>query len=871
MYVFRSNTYRKLHNRSAQLQGKIGVSDLISSLSTASESRKKLAKLMRSSDDLKIAAPLSRPAQERMDREVQYSDTKDRVSDWLPTVQARRRAEQLVFPLPENEGPVLKPSNNTLVRQFTPETDLERQIQSVLSTSGITEEKLAQFEALQERSLSPEEIKERHSQLAKMRSLFFFQEKKNKRMKKIKSKKYRKILRHSKEKGKPTLEELEELDPEAAKEERMKLEKMRAEERMTRKHKTTGKWAKHAAKSHDPQFKDALNDHLRRGQDLLRKMNSVKAASDDDEDASDFSNDSDADSEELEAEEQQIRASLRKESNKRPKVVSSRDGHLVDEDGVLIDSDVTAVVRPNAPATDDDMFVPSVDQDASYPTSGVLGMKFMKRAADKKRGEFNSLLQDMNQEDKQWQQKMERALRENEVSRVDAAEDDEDGDSGEALDSDDDADKRERAAEAARQKQRAEQKELEKMKKQHAVSADGGRQKFGVIGTQVSSTHQGAPASAADKKSTRKLEASGLGLESGRDGFEIGLSGPLSISVGADSGYEPMEFDDGLEESYKQPSGFNVNKVDVAGRLKRQEQQEKRPRAPRPTPSAAPRLAENDADDEATGNITLVPTAKSATTSRYAPHRGRPAQAANPWLQAAGDDDDDVAVGAAPTGKTSSHKKQLQASEQEKKAERQKQRKASPEVRLDLDKIREDLQQQGEDEPAFNLVAASNASRSQRELINRAFAADHITEDQLEAEKNADASAQNEVDAEMAEMLLPGWGDWAGPQVQPSRRRQRLLETLEKKKVARQQELLGKRQDSRMKHVVINEKLNKKFAKYEAADVPYPYKTRQEYEAALRQPLGKEWNTTLMHKAVIQPKVKVKRGKIIEPIRTKQQ
>lgn len=74
-----------------------------------------------------------------------------------------------------------------------------------------------------------------------------------------------------------------------------------------------------------------------------------------------------------------------------------------------------------------------------------------------------------------------------------------------------------------------------------------------------------------------------------------------------------------------------------------------------------------------------------------------------------------------------------------------------------------------------------------------------------------------------------------------------------------------------MKHVVINEKLNKKFAKYEAADVPYPYKTRQEYEAALRQPLGKEWNTTLMHKAVIQPKVKVKRGKIIEPIRTKQQ
>ena len=65
------------------------------------------------------------------------------------------------------------------------------------------------------------------------------------RQNKIKSKKFHRIQR--KEKMKQQLKEFEELlkiDPEAAKEKLKQLEKVRAEERMTLRHKSTGHWAR---------------------------------------------------------------------------------------------------------------------------------------------------------------------------------------------------------------------------------------------------------------------------------------------------------------------------------------------------------------------------------------------------------------------------------------------------------------------------------------------------------------------------------------------------------------------------------------------------------------------------------------------------
>jgi U3 small nucleolar RNA-associated protein 14 len=53
----------------------------------------------------------------------------------------------------------------------------------------------------------------------------------------------------------------------------------------------------------------------------------------------------------------------------------------------------------------------------------------------------------------------------------------------------------------------------------------------------------------------------------------------------------------------------------------------------------------------------------------------------------------------------------------------------------------------------------------------------------------------------------------------------------------------NKRSDANKKHVVISEKRDKKAAKFQIRDVPYPYTSRAQYEASLATPLGKEWNT----------------------------
>jgi U3 small nucleolar RNA-associated protein 14 len=86
-----------------------------------------------------------------------------------------------------------------------------------------------------------------------------------------------------------------------------------------------------------------------------------------------------------------------------------------------------------------------------------------------------------------------------------------------------------------------------------------------------------------------------------------------------------------------------------------------------------------------------------------------------------------------------------------------------------------------------------------------------------------------------------GWGDWAGPGmvgVSPHvvKKRQRLLKNLDEKKA----ELRAGRTDSALANVILSEKRIKTTAKYKLADVPHPFKTREEYERSLQMPVGSE-------------------------------
>lgn len=80
---------------------------------------------------------------------------------------------------------------------------------------------------------------------------------------------------------------------------------------------------------------------------------------------------------------------------------------------------------------------------------------------------------------------------------------------------------------------------------------------------------------------------------------------------------------------------------------------------------------------------------------------------------------------------------------------------------------------------------------------------------------------------------------------------------------------IANRTDAKLKHVILNQKRDKKVNKYTQLEVPYPFTSREAYERSLRAPLGKDWNTYTMHKQLVQPKIKTRVGHVIDPIEKK--
>lgn len=181
---------------------------------------------------------------------------------------------------------------------------MEDAIANVLETGGINEKKIVEFEELATNELTEEEVEERRQQLSKMRSLMLYKEQKHRRQKKIKSKRYRKMLRLAKDKEKLTLEELAVVDPERYQKLLEEQELDRIKERLTLKHSNTSKWAKRAVKQKDLHSRQAIQEQLQKKELLRRKMANIH---DSDSESSDEEMDSeqeiDEEFEELQADE----------------------------------------------------------------------------------------------------------------------------------------------------------------------------------------------------------------------------------------------------------------------------------------------------------------------------------------------------------------------------------------------------------------------------------------------------------------------------------------------------------------------------------------------------------------------------------------
>ena len=162
------------------------------------------------------------------------------------------------------------------------------------------------------------------------------------------------------------------------------------------------------------------------------------------------------------------------------------------------------------------------------------------------------------------------------------------------------------------------------------------------------------------------------------------------------------------------------------------------------------------------------------------------------------------------------------------------------------------------------------AELSQAELVRKAFATPVDLEAEEEFQKEKERMAERDDPTRQAAKevkVVSGWGSWAGAGAPPPKKPRKLPKKLQAplKKV----ENAPKRKDDGMGTVIINEKRLKKTAKFQLSEIPYPYKSREEYERAIAGNLGQEWNTLQGAKEVTRPSVLVRAGKIIQPITKK--
>ncbi|CAN0023932.1 unnamed protein product, partial [Ectocarpus fasciculatus] len=209
-----------------------------------------------------------------------YDTRKSDMGKWVAPVQANRKAETLDF------APAVKTnlSNAALAAKMEATTDMEKEVEMLLTAGGASEAGLAEneMEELKSKAYTVEEVKERQAELSKMRALMFYQERKQHHMNKIKSKVYRKIKKRQRDRAGDAQQEDEgELGEVAA--------RKRAEERMSLRHKNTSKWVKNALRAKGGAGKDdrkAIAEQLKIGQELRAKMGGVDGNSSEDSSSS---------------------------------------------------------------------------------------------------------------------------------------------------------------------------------------------------------------------------------------------------------------------------------------------------------------------------------------------------------------------------------------------------------------------------------------------------------------------------------------------------------------------------------------------------------------------------------------------------------
>lgn len=246
----------------------------------------------------KLDVPLPRRRQDQLLRAAAYEKTNETLDRWNETVKHNRRADHLMFPL-AHTLPDAGLDNGQLqpLTKKTAGTELEQTIMSIMEESGLGPSAKSKDEPKkhidangEEKTISRAELKELWAQRRKERELQSREQARSKRIKKIKSKTYRRV--HRKERLGDEADALEDMRANGeidSEEEREAAHRRRALERVGAKHKES-KWAKMGSKVGravwDDDYRAGLADMARRNEELRKRVEGKTAGGDDDEDDS---------------------------------------------------------------------------------------------------------------------------------------------------------------------------------------------------------------------------------------------------------------------------------------------------------------------------------------------------------------------------------------------------------------------------------------------------------------------------------------------------------------------------------------------------------------------------------------------------------
>ncbi|MCJ8748392.1 hypothetical protein PDJAM_G00164330 [Pangasius djambal] len=144
---------------------------------------------------------------------------------------------------------------------------------------------------------------------------------------------------------------------------------------------------------------------------------------------------------------------------------------------------------------------------------------------------------------------------------------------------------------------------------------------------------------------------------------------------------------------------------------------------------------------------------------------------------------------------------------------------------------------------------------AQMSIIKEAFAGDDVISDFLKDKKRQEEAGQPKV----VDLTLPGWGEWGGVGLKPSRYKRR--------KFRLKPPPAAPRKDQKLPAVIISEKRNSSIALHQVSQLPFPFQESAQFETCIRSPVGQTWNTQNTVKKLTAPKVVTKLGSIIEPLR----